>query len=243
MNNPSIEQHRAARQARLSGIKEIEDLKDFGRGQRCFVVATGPSLNLLRLDLLADDFVFGVNRAYLALQRGLPHIDLLVIGDPNAYRQYHEEIESAPVSRLMLRSNVHALVENEGHDPARSLSYPYHASPCMDEGHFARDLTQGTYRGFAVPLEAVQIAYYMGFSEVCLLGCDLDYSGTATHFYKGGAHEEASRTVMPIDRVRQSMRVARAVYEADNRRLLNASAGGTLEELERVAYASLFQAA
>ena len=229
-----------SRASRLTTVRDIAELRDLEAGQRCFIVATGPSLGRLPLTLLADDFVIGVNRAYLALRQGLPHIDILLVADPAAYHTYHEELEAAPVACRLYRSNVHDLVTAKGHDPRRSLNYPFHVEPWMDEGVFARDLAGGTYRGATVVLEAVQVAYYMGCSEVYVLGCDLDYSGAATHFYAGGPHEEASRTVMPIDRARKSMMVAKSVYETEGRVLLNATAGGSLEEIGRIDFLSLF---
>jgi hypothetical protein len=225
---------------RLAKVTRLEQLRDLATGQRAFIVATGPSLNRLPLEYLANEFVIGVNRAYLALEKGLPHLDILLVADPTAFDNFHDELEAAPAACRLYRSNVHELVAVKGHNPQRSISYPFHVEPWMDEGYFARDLTTGTYRGATVVLEAVQVAHYMGCSEVYVLGCDLDYSGAATHFYRGGAHEEASRTVMPIDRARQSMCVAKSVYDADGRILVNATAGGTLEELGRVDFLTLF---
>jgi hypothetical protein len=240
MASPVSPSPAVSRANRLAAVRNIAELRDLEAGHRCFIVATGPSLGKVPLGLLAGDFVIGVNRAYVALGQGLPHIDILVVADPAAYHTYHEELEAAPAACRLYRSNVHALVTAKGHDPRRSLSYPFHMEPWMDEGCFAKDLTAGTYRGATVVLEAVQVAYYMGCSEVYVLGCDLDYSGAATHFYAAGPHEEASRTVMPIDRARKSMAVAKSVYDADGRVLLNATAGGALEEIGRVDFLTLF---
>jgi hypothetical protein len=45
---------------------------------------------------------------------------------------------------------------------------------------------------------------------------------------------------MPVARARKSMLVAKSVYDAEGRVLLNATAGGALEELGRVDFLTLF---
>jgi len=38
--------------------------KDIHRGERCFIIGTGPSLNQTNLSLLKDEITFGVNTLY-----------------------------------------------------------------------------------------------------------------------------------------------------------------------------------
>lgn len=228
------------RQAWLSNTKSYEALENYGLGQRCFIVATGPSLKKLPLEKLADDFIFGVNRSYLALQHGLPHIDALVIADPEGHAYHHEEIHAANVSCHLLRANVYNQLDTEKELPSRSLSFPFVMKPLMNEGFFARTLSPGAYRGATVITDVLQIAYFMGFSEVYILGCDLDYSGEKTHFYQNSSHEDSTRNQMPINIVRGSMKVAKQVYDEDNRILLNATEGGSLEEIGRIEFSKLF---
>lgn len=228
------------RKTQLSSFKEAEQLKDYGQGKRCFIIATGPSLKKFPLELLKNDFTFGVNQSYLALNSGLPHLDALLIADPASYKNYHKDIEKAPVSCRLLRSDVYPLVKEKGYNPDRVLPYNYPLTPYMDEGYFAYDFSKGIYRGCSVVLDVVQVAYFMGFIEVYIIGCDLDYTGTDTHFYKNNEHEDATRSVMPIDRVRRSMSFAKSVYNKNNRILINATIGGTLEEIDRIDYKKLF---
>jgi len=110
----------------------------------------------------------------------------------------------------------------------------------MDEGRFATDATAGLYRGFTSVLDAAQLAYFMGCTEVYIIGCDLDYYQNATHAYGTGALEQQRMDVMPIPRTLKAMAVAAEAFRRDGRLLANAGVGGRLDSIDRVAYDSLF---
>ena len=220
----------------------LEEFRNLHRGERCFVVGCAPSLQQLDLSHLRGEWAFTVNRGYLAASLGLPQTQYHVVGDPHTYRAYWSEIREASVGRRFYRANVIALPEYSGApDHEAAICYPYHESPTMDEGHFAEDVTTGAYRGFTVVLDAVQIAFFMGFSEVYIIGCDLDYQGPQTHVYESGAYEQKRRNDMPIPKVLQSMAVAAQAFRRHGRILANAGVGGCLDTIPRVEFASLFR--
>jgi hypothetical protein len=102
----------------------------------------------------------------------------------------------------------------------------------------------------------LQLAYYMGFTEVILIGMDFSYtipddakidgsnitsmSDDPNHFHpdyfgKGKVWKDPQ-----LDRVLANYRLANLVYESDGRRIVNATPGGKLELFERVPYDELF---
>jgi hypothetical protein len=70
---------------------KIEEFQDIHKGERCFIVAGGPSLAELDLGLLANDVVFSMNRVYRGFDWGLPRIDYYVLADRRTYETIHEE--------------------------------------------------------------------------------------------------------------------------------------------------------
>lgn len=214
----------------------ISKLHGRHQGEACFIVGNGPSLQHLRLSALEGHWFFGVNRGYLAYDIGLPTIPYYMFADPLGYQTLADEVRRAKVGLRFYRSDVcetpaYALAS----DREEAVVLPFHMTPNMDdgEGHFARHLSEGLYRGFTVVLDTVQIAYHMGFTEVYLVGCNLSYAAERTHFYATGAYENARRNEMPIPRVFKSFEVARRVYESSGRRLVNVTVGGALEVLPR----------
>lgn len=44
---------------------------------------------------------------------------------------------------------------------------------------FSDDIVRGVYSGYTVAYDMIQIAVYMGFSEIYLIGADFNYNGDA----------------------------------------------------------------
>lgn len=218
--------------------------RDCHAGERCFVVGNGPSLAGMPLDLLESEWFFCVNRGYLAQAIGLPEPPYYVVANPNFYNQYHQEIRQANVGTRFYRENIaatRAYAEATEHEAA--YFYPYVGEPQMDEsgGLFSTDfITQGTYRGGTVLLEAIQIAFTMGFAEVYIIGCDLDYEAAAPYFYKGSDYESRSKAILPLRRVLDSMALAEEVHLDHGRKLINCTIGGKLDTLPRIRFEDLF---
>ena len=63
---------------------------------------------------------------------------------------------------------------------------------------FSWDLTQGIHTGYTISYVALQLAVYMGFSEVFYLGLDLKHQPGQTHFFgKDSVSENHENTEFP----------------------------------------------
>lgn len=222
----------------------LSGFRDCHAGARCFVVGNGPSLAGMPLDLLEGEWFFCVNRGYLAQTLGLPKPPYYVVADPNFYNQYHQEVRQAHVGTRFYRENI-AATRAYAEATARETAhfYPYVGEPQMDEpgGLFSTDfITQGTYRGGTVLLDGIQIAFTMGFTEVYIIGCDLDYEAATPYFYDCGAYESRSKAILPLQRVLDSMALAEKVFSAHSRKLINCTNGGRLDTLPRLRFEDLF---
>ncbi len=101
---------------------------------------------------------------------------------------------------------------------------------------------------------AIQLAYYMGFSEVYLVGVDHSYQ------FKGTPHAEqvsegddpnhfaanyfgkGFRWHLPdLEGSELAYRVAKHIFQTSGRRIFDATVGGKLEVFPKVAYPSLFE--
>ena len=75
--------------------EKIAQLKDRNAGERCFIVATGPSLKMEDLDRLKQqgEYSIGVNRIYLAFDKTDWRPDYYVVCDVNCIQESVEEIK------------------------------------------------------------------------------------------------------------------------------------------------------
>ncbi len=209
---------------------------------RCIIVGNGPSLNQTNLALLSGRDVFCSNYAFLKPEL-FRHATYLCIVNHLVAQQAHGEIN--------LLTNVKKL-------------FPYWLSYCLngDENtfffrsvgipHFSTDIHQNVSWRHTVSFFMLQIAYWLGYQTVLLVGFDHSYqqrsgvnegdvidqeSDDANHFdksyFKGKRWHAAD-----VDNMEKMYELARAAYESDGRQILNATAGGQLEIFPRVDLAS-----
>ena len=217
----------------------IARLKDCHKGERCFIVGTGPSINKTNLSLLKDEICFGVNTLYSIK----PDCKYWVLADYDLWKKKFADIfcyvksdfifltEFISVNLIDMFSGFNEKVFwNQDTILIRSLG----SSNVWDK--VSTDLLRGTFSGGTVVVQAVQIAYYMGFKEVYLLGCDCDYSGI--HHFDGlstGDIGKAKGKMVSGDAmyVFNAYRRCRDAFEDGNRIIYNATIGGKLEVFER----------
>jgi hypothetical protein len=111
--------------------------------------------------------------------------------------------------------------------------------------------------GGTVSFQSMQLAYYLGFSKVYLVGFDHHYvipkeanfdltsvinseRDDENHFSKEYFGKGYRWHDPRFDRMNTSYQKAREHYEAANRKICNATSGGKLEIFERVDYNTLF---
>jgi hypothetical protein len=230
---------------------QLRMLKDKFRGRRGFIVANGPSLKSINLSLLKDEFVCILNNGGRAIGEMLPHANMHVATDNNKYRRFALEFENVALAHCIPYRLFNFKVRRVWKKLDRRSNRPYfiisHPRPLL-EGGFARDPWDGYGDCATVVLWAVQIMYYMGFSEIYVLGVDLDYESQGPYFYPLGAkdrmHEQDSkvleRRAASIPYADEEFSLARRIMEADGRKLMNAGVGGRLNTLPRVNFAALF---
>lgn len=130
------------------------------RKETCIIAANGPSLNNYDFDLVNRYPVFILNRGYLKKEitpRWLVVVNDLVI------QQFREEILSQPVEKIFACS---CIGNNEK---------VFHLKFTGDIPSFQPDITKPLWQGHTVTFVALQIAYWMGFRKVILIGLDHNY--------------------------------------------------------------------
>ena len=62
--------------------------------------------------------------------------------------------------------------------------------PLLGADGFSTDLAEGIYTGYTITYFAIQLAVYMGFKEIFLLGLDLAHREGKTHFFGIDFHSQ-----------------------------------------------------
>jgi hypothetical protein len=214
-------------------------------GERCVLVANGPSLNHMDLAFLKRETVIGLNKITLGLRRFGFYPRYYVAVNPKVLQQSASDIRALNSVKLLGQ-----------HAPAAGFTedaLTYLVPPASPEVGFSTDLSQGMHEGWTVTFAALQVAYHLGFHEVLLIGLDHRYT------YEGQPNE--TRVMLGPDpnhfsdqyfaagqawdnpdlaRSERSYRLAREAYEADGRRILDGTVGGACTVFPKVDYQSLY---
>jgi hypothetical protein len=119
---------------------------------------------------------------------------------------------------------------------------------------FSKNPLRCMYCGGTVTTKALQLAYYMGISEVYLTGIDFSFhvpskklpngmvisQGETNHFHPDYRKEGEVWGLPDFELQERSYRLAKDIYEKDGRRILNATRGGRLEVFPKVDFELLF---
>jgi hypothetical protein len=169
-----------------------DDIRHFAlkhRGERCFVMGNGPSLNKTDLSLLDDDVVFACNGAFLLFNRikwrpkYYTCVDVRVIrdraADITAMLNENPEMVAFFPAEIGLHDGTGRRFDTRMIIPPAPNRYYFNEvrnSPKdAPGGMFSLNCNRAVVQPFTVAITMLQLAAYMGFNPIYLIGCDTSY--------------------------------------------------------------------
>jgi hypothetical protein len=225
--------------------KAVLPFRDMHKGERCFVVGNGPSLRMSDLDKLreANAICFGANKIFLAFGETVWRPDYYMAQDILMLTRHPKEISEMRVRHKFIADRYPAFWSSDfSRDCIRFHIKNEVFLPNMPD--FSPDFSAYSTEGSTVTYSALQLAAYMGFAEIYLLGVDFSFGGIhekgENHFHpdyvgkgdKYGAFGEQTSLL--------AYRKAEIYSRLHGFRIYNATRGGKLEVFERVDFDSLF---
>jgi len=216
------------------GLKEFKNIHD---GQRCFIIGTGPSLNKTNLSLLKDEIVIGVNTLYNGLSKFGINCKYYCVSDVVVWRNHYRKILDLDTVLFLSGEAGEDYIANRAYYSNYRKDRIYVIKRKDDSQYLtsiSKDITQGAYWGGTVIIDVcLQLAYYMGFKDNYLLGCDCDYSGI--HRFDGAMTDElrGPGVMGEWEGIFKSYEVCKKTFEEANRKIVNCTVGGKLELFER----------
>ena len=227
------------------------------KGERCFIIGNGPSLNKIDLTKLKNEFTFGVNSIFLKKSELVPKY--YVVEDYHVAHDNADAIEELKGPAKFIPRNYKHWIKPGDDINYYNMNTGYYQeySPNYKIPRFSMDFSKRAYCGQSVTMICLQLAFYMGFETVYLIGMDFDYTiPKSAKIEPGGVilstdddpnHFDSSyfgkgkRWHDPhLDRVGRTYQFMKGVYEAHGRTIVNATVGGKLEIFSRVDFDELF---
>lgn len=220
-------------------------IKDTQKGNRCFIVCNGPSLTPEDLDLIKNEYSFGFNRIYYMFDKTSWRPSFYMSVDKDVILMNNREIPQIDVSVKFLDSYAQKRVNNRPNMHFMFCRDGFLVRPYTNKNiHFSSDFSKGYCDGGTVTYVAIQLAVYMGFEEIYILGADHNYStyrkangktytnDNVENYFKG--LKSTRITEVDIDRTTSAYMIANDECKKRKIRIFNATRGGKLEVFERI---------
>jgi hypothetical protein len=245
----------------------IEDNAKFynlHKGKRCFVLCTGSSVRYLDLKKLKGEYSIAVSNFYM-------HQDYNIV-KPSIYcmpqltytdkftkelgKKHLEKVEQeAGDTQFFFSISERDLIEENLLYRGKRVNYLYFTP--MGQEYEEVDLTLKTMGVYSVPIMCLELAIYMGFQEIYLVGTEhgeltkgrYDYFynrkdnmvGHADDFIGMNGDIISYERVLPcIFRLWEQYKIMREIATQKGINIYNATRGGQLDVFDRVDYDTLF---
>jgi hypothetical protein len=227
---------------------KILQLKNKYKGKRCFIIGNGPSLKPEDLEKLKDEYTFASNKIYKIFNETTWRPNFYMVVDP-----------------IVLEENVKGinLVEADTKFTLNCYKHLFRADVYFNNnlyndkrGSFSKNIMESLYSSGTVTFHLLQIAYYLGFSEVYLLGHDYNFKGaisstrdlsflkkeqnTQIYFKEDYVRPNEKKAGQAPEEMYRGMEKVKKVFEASQKRVYNATRITYLDVFDLVNFNELF---
>ena len=218
-----------------SDCSNINAYKNKYHGERCFILATGPSLTIQDVSRLKDEYTFGMNSICLLFDKLGQETTFYGVQDTGVYLKLKEYYFNFKKTILFLGDGLPLKGRDAPNHVPFSINYLDHKHSYKKlNTHFSSDASNFVYDGYTITYSLIQIAVFMGFKEIYLLGNDCSYpkDPKKQHFADFG-HVDSS-TLTARDRILFAYQYAKDYLANTDVKIFNATRGGALEIFPRV---------
>ena len=206
--------------------------------EEIFIVATGPSLLIDDLNKLSKEKkkCIGMNWLFKIFDKTEWRPDYYVISDQKMVVAL-DQLEN----REAILQNIQTFVSDAWLDfwkKKQPMNYiGYNMKYNSEQIKFSDDFSSVAYSGMTVMYICLQLAAFMGYKKIYILGCDFNYNNEG----KQHCYEENKREAdFDYEIVSRAYMVAKEYGEQHGIKIYNATRGGNLEIFERVDFNKLF---
>ena len=224
-------------------VKSMSGYKNIHCGERCFIIGNGPSLRKMDLYPLKNEYTFGLNRIYLLFPELGFQTSYYVCVNPLVIEQFADEIAVLNLTQFLTDKGLNSAFFS-------SKTMFLHSRPGLK---FSKKPQFYIYEGATVTYVAMQLAFYMGFKEVILIGVDHNFqtvgdphtaitsNGADPNHFSPNYFGKGVRWHLPdLQTSEMAYKLARDTFINANRSIVDATVGGKLTVFPKVEFNDLF---
>jgi hypothetical protein len=223
-------------------------IKGSKKRERCFIVGNGPSLTPEDLDMIKGEFSFGSNRIYDIYEKTTWRPNYYIVVDKSVIKGFKKgSVLNLGVDKFFVFDKE--LADYFGGKNDVQEIFLKGKTPISREKYYQKSISENLEDYFtttqSVTCNALELAFYMGFSEIYLLGVDHNYqierdiNGKMKVNQNIQSHFKETKD-KDFDKVAFNKEAATKCYEtckkyADSHdiKIYNCTRGGKLEVFER----------
>lgn len=235
--------------------KKLSKYKDSYIGKRCFLIGNGPSLkadDLTRLDMNGE-ITFAFNRIYNIFEQTSWRPTYYISQDEKMLSGCIDTVNSCGIKTKFVPIQLKWYYDL---DVNRAVYFNIQNQNVDDplDFKFSDDISRGIYNSSTCMYTAAQIAAYMGFKEIYLIGVDHHFrvsqnnngevivDNTVKDYFSEKYNEDKDKLYIPNTEKSTLTYIAMKQHcEQRGIKVYNATRGGRLEVFDRVDFDSLFE--
>jgi hypothetical protein len=240
--------------------KQAKRFKNKHLGESCFIIGNGPSLTVEDLNMIGKVPSFSSNRINLILEKTKWKPYYYTFTDSIMATKFFNEVNSMEKKQMII------VITNYGFDALKKYfskrEYIFLRACRKKENNgfpkFSSDISRKIFTHGTVTYANIQLAVYMGFKNIYLIGVDHNYAiekkedGTVEinqemigkdHFDKNYYNtwlSSGSKPISDTSAMTKSYVSAKRYCETNGIRIFNATRGGKLDVFPRVNFEDLF---
>ncbi len=235
---------------------KVVSFKNKYKGKKCVLIGSGPSLTMEDLTVLSkcDVVTIACNSLFKAYDFTPWRADLYCIADSGVFKTVAEKaLELQQEKPMFVSEAVYNEIDSLN---LKNKVYPIRVRCNADypqKRKFSGNAGRYMYRFGSVLYFMIQLAVYLGFDEIYLLGCDCNYSytkmedgtiqktGDKDYFMPGYEDRKGHQPINQFNIVMPDYDEARRFADKNNIKIFNATRGGKLESFIRVNFDEVFK--
>ena len=239
-----------------SNRRKLTALRNKHAGRRCFVIGNGPSLRMTDLDRLKDEITIASNKIYLAFPETSWRPTYYTAIDSVVLENTAEMIRTLPFPKIF-PSGTERVIGGDASSMFCDLGTDWVAQGDFRPG-FSPHIRERIYGGESVTYFNLQVAYFMGCTEIYLIGIDFSFKipekkivdesfeyilegeGEQNHFVKNYRPVGEKWTMPHLREQEMAFECARDYVRQHGGAIYNASRTSELKVFERVDFDDLF---
>lgn len=215
--------------------KRLLDFKDRHNGERCFIIATGPSLTIEDIESLKGEKTISMNSICRLYDKTDWRPTYFAVQDNYVFKNIQSTLRAHKEVPVFISDNIWKRFKREKEwveFPTDTMYHAYDMKIGKYYAEFSDDAYDIVYDGYSIAYSCIELAVYMGFKQIYLLGADCTYMGEKEHIVDCGV-EDRSR-IYATPKLIAGYEKVKEYADSHGIKVYNATRGGVLEVFPRV---------